>query len=81
MSDFPEEILWDSIVKNLMDEGLSPKDIAFETGFLEDQVWQMARDEYHPPYLSIIKLLDLHVETCPRKHHQIGIRSPEEATL
>lgn len=54
------------------------KDIAMETGFAISELREMEMEEYWPPFLSIIKLLDLHVARCPNRHKNIGVIYPEE---
>ena len=80
MTGLPEDINWRLIVSNLRRAGWDHAGIAYETGFTVAEIRQMESEVYYPPYLSIIKLLDLHVSECPSKHHQIGIMYPETAT-
>lgn len=77
MKDLPEDINWRLIISNLRRAGWDHSRIAYETGFTLAEVRQMEAEVYYPPYLSIIKLLDLHVSECPSKHHMIGIMYPE----
>jgi hypothetical protein len=71
--DFPEDILWDRIISNLRKQGMTPREIARETGFTEDQVWAMGKDEYHPNWKAILQLLDLHLDRCGLKQHNYVI--------
>lgn len=78
MDDFPEDVNWRLIVANLRRKGLSYAEIGLQTGFSTEMVRQMESEVYYPPFLSIIKLLDLHLSVCPEKHMTIGVRYPEE---
>lgn len=75
---YPDEIRWYKMVKNLKKAGMSLVDIAAETGFSVSDLNAMEQELYEPPYLSIIKLLDLHLSRCPNNHKMIGVLSPEE---
>lgn len=74
----PEEIRWDRMINNLLSAGLSYFEIGQATGFTSTQIKQMKEGSYEPPYLPMIKLLDLHLTACPQRHLSIGIRSPED---
>jgi len=75
---YPDEIRWYKMVKNLKKTGMSLVDIAAETGFSVSDLNAMEQELYEPPYLPIIKLLDLHLSRCPNNHKSIGVLSPEE---
>lgn len=75
--DYPEDINWASMVKNLQRAGMTLPAIAKETGFTLVELGEMEREEYFPPYLSIIKLLDLHLMQCPTEHRRVGITYAE----
>lgn len=77
MDDYPEDLHWSLMVKNLKRAGLTLLDIARETGFTLVELGEMERKEYYPPYLSIIKLLDLHLMKCPTSHKRVGITYAE----
>lgn len=79
MDDFPEDLHWRMIVSNLRKKGMSYSHIAQETGFSVADLRQMESETYYPPFISIIKLLDLHLTKCPEQHMKIGVRYPEEA--
>jgi hypothetical protein len=79
MKSYPEDIHWWIIVRNLRMAGLSYQEMANETGFTVHELVQMESEVLYPPYLSIIKLLDLHLLRCPSRHRSIGIMNPEEA--
>jgi lambda repressor-like predicted transcriptional regulator len=68
----PEEIKWGPLVSNLRVAGWSLQDLAMETGFTVSQLHQMQMGDYEPPFLPIIKLLDLHLVECPKKHRKIA---------
>lgn len=78
MKDYPEDIHWRMIVSNLKRKGWTYQKIAKETGFSVKNLSEMESETYYPPYLSIIKLLDLHVSECPDRHLRVGVMSPEE---
>jgi len=73
-----EEIKWSSMISNLRIAGLSYIEISMLTGFTSAEIAKMHAGDYEPPYLPIIKLLDLHLDACPHKHKSVGIKSPEE---
>lgn len=73
-----EEIKWRQIISNLRVHGLSYVEISMLTGFTCAEVIKMHNGDYEPPYLAIIKLLDLHLDACPTRHNMVGIKSPEE---
>ena len=70
--DYPEDFNWSFMVKNLERSGMTLPTIARETGFTLVELGEMKREEYYPPYLSIIKLLDLHFMQCPGLHMRAG---------
>ena len=73
-----EEIKWQQMISNLRGTGLSYIEISMLTGFTSAEVALMHSGEYEPPYLPIIKLLDLHLDACPTRHNMVGIKSLEE---
>jgi lambda repressor-like predicted transcriptional regulator len=75
--DYPEDVHWHLIVRNLRQAGMTYGQIAEETGFMPKALQEMESEVYYPPYLSIIKLLDLHITKCPSKHLKVGIINPE----
>jgi len=76
--NYPDEINWRLIVGNLRRSGLTYATVAMETGFSVGELRQMESEVYYPPYISIMKLLDLHHEKCPGKHELIANHSIEE---
>ena len=73
-----EEIKWQKMISNLRESGLSYIEISMLTGFTSAEIARMHSGDYEPPYLPIIKLLDLHLDACPNKHTKVGIKCPEE---
>jgi predicted transcriptional regulator len=73
-----EEIKWQQMISNLRVAGLSYIEISMLTGFTSAEIAQMHKGDYEPPYLQIIKLLDLHLDACPTRHNMVGIKCPEE---
>lgn len=73
-----EEIKWPQMISNLRGTGLSYIEISMLTGFTSAEIARMHTGDYEPPYLPIIKLLDLHLDSCPKKHKTVGIKCPEE---
>ena len=71
--EYPEDLNWSFMIKNLQRTGLTLPAIAQETGFTLVELGEMEREEYYPPYLSIIKLLDLHLMRCPGQHMRAGV--------
>lgn len=69
---YPEDIHWRRVVSNLRNSGLSHQEIAMETGFSVKDLALMESEVYYPPYLSIMKLIDLHYERCEGRHGMIG---------
>jgi predicted transcriptional regulator len=69
---YPEEILWRALIRNLRNRGLSQVDIAMQTGFNRTDIALMEQGAYEPPFLSILKLLDLHHDLCRGRHHLIS---------
>ena len=71
--DYPEDIHWRMLVANLRASGMTYVDIATKTGFSTKELAEMESEVYYPPYISIMKLLDLHYERCPKGHRRIGV--------
>ena len=72
--DYPEDINWRLLVSNLRLSGMAYKDIAMQTGFSIKELAEMESEVYYPPYISIMKLLDLHYEKYPMGHNRVGVR-------
>ena len=77
MSQYPDEIRWARIIRNLKKDGMTLQEISQETGFSVRKLWDMEAESYDTEYLSIIKLLDLHVSRCPEKHLKVGVQPAE----
>jgi lambda repressor-like predicted transcriptional regulator len=75
--NYPDEIRWARIIRNLKKSGMTLQEIAQETGFSVRKLWDMEAESYDTEYLSIIKLLDLHVSRCPEKHLKVGVQPAE----
>ena len=75
---YPDDINWKLIVGNLRRKGLTYAQVAMETGFSVGELRQMESEIYYPPYLNIMKLLDMHHSFCPGKHQEVGNVSYEE---
>jgi lambda repressor-like predicted transcriptional regulator len=68
MNRIPEDILWSSVVRNLRKKGWTYNQLAQETGFTVVELREMEDEEWSPPWISSLKLLDLHVDHCPENH-------------
>jgi hypothetical protein len=62
------------IVANLRASGMNYIDIAMKTGFSTKELAGMESETFYPPYISIMKLLDLHYERCPKGHRRIEVK-------
>lgn len=72
MNRYPDDLHWWIIVRNLRQSGLSLQEIASETGFNVKELVQMESETFYPPYVSIMKLIDLHHDRCASRHHSIA---------
>lgn len=70
----PEEIKWHRIVRNLKAAGLTYGEIGLQTGFTSSQLMAMEDESFVPDWISILKLLDLHLELCPNRHPSIVVK-------
>ena len=72
MRELPEDLNWRYMVANLRQKGMTHSHISLKTGFTVQQIRQMESEVYYPPYLSILKLVDLHFDMCEGQHNRIG---------
>jgi len=62
---------WELTIKNLRKKRLSYKEISMETGFSITDLKDMENGDFVPPWISCLKVLDLHLEHCPSRHTAI----------
>jgi transcriptional regulator with XRE-family HTH domain len=63
---------WSKVTNNLRQRRVSLAKIARETGADPVTLQRLARGEIHEPRFSVgIRLLDLHKDVCPERHHQL----------
>lgn len=62
---------WQQIILNLNARGYSCARIARVVGSKQSHIARIARGEVaEPKFNTGVKLLDLHFDVCPDKHHQ-----------